>query len=81
MKQFARRYPVGMQTFEKIREGNYVYIDKTAFVYRMAHEALEQIDSKLYTLKYAMDSRPVYKIGVNFSTATRMPNEWLIVEA
>ncbi|MGL4520567.1 MAG: hypothetical protein ACRCUJ_13105 [Phocaeicola sp.] len=34
-----------------------------------------------YTLKYAMDGHPVYKIGVNFSTATYMPNEWLTVEA
>ena len=25
-----RRYPVGIQTFSKIRQGNYVYVDKTA---------------------------------------------------
>ena len=31
MKQ-ARRYPVGIQTFEKIREGNYLYIDKTQYL-------------------------------------------------
>jgi hypothetical protein len=24
-----RKYPVGMQTFSDIREGNYVYVDKT----------------------------------------------------
>lgn len=25
--QEIRKYPVGMQTFDKIREGNYMYID------------------------------------------------------
>ena len=35
---FLRRlYPIGIQTFEKIRNGNYLYIDKTEYVYRMAH--------------------------------------------
>jgi hypothetical protein len=24
-----QRYPIGIQTFEKIREGNYAYVDKT----------------------------------------------------
>ena len=30
-----RKYPVGMQTFDKIREGNYVYIDKTKYIAKM----------------------------------------------
>ena len=34
-----RRYPIGIQTFSKIREGNYLYIDKTEYVYRMTHSA------------------------------------------
>ena len=28
----TRKYPVGIQTFEKIREGNYLYIDKTQYL-------------------------------------------------
>lgn len=32
-----RNYPIGMQTFEKIREENCIYIDKTEYVYRLAH--------------------------------------------
>ncbi|MFQ9234334.1 MAG: ATP-binding protein, partial [Bacteroides ovatus] len=32
-------YPIGIQTFSKIREGNYLYIDKTEYVYRMTHSA------------------------------------------
>ena len=32
------RYPIGIQTFEKIIEGNYVYVDKTDLVYKLARE-------------------------------------------
>ncbi len=28
-----------VQTFEKVIEGNYLYIDKTEYIYRMAHGA------------------------------------------
>lgn len=31
-----RIYPIGIQNFEKIRKENYVYIDKSAFVYQLA---------------------------------------------
>ena len=37
MEDLQRLYPIGIQTFSKIREGNYLYIDKTAYVYRMTH--------------------------------------------
>ena len=37
--QPQRQYPIGIQTFEKIRSGNYLYIDKTEYVYRMTHSA------------------------------------------
>ena len=37
MERQGRLYPIGIQTFEKIRVGNYMYIDKTEYVYRMAH--------------------------------------------
>lgn len=30
-------YPVGIQTFSKIREENFLYIDKTEYVYKMTH--------------------------------------------
>ena len=29
------KYPIGIQTFEEIRNGGYVYIDKTAQVFRL----------------------------------------------
>ena len=30
-------YPIGIQTFEKIIDEDYLYIDKTEYVYRMTH--------------------------------------------
>ena len=32
-----RRFPAGVQDFEKIREGGFVYVDKTEYVYRLAN--------------------------------------------
>ena len=32
-----RKYPVGMQTFSKIREGNYMYVDKTKYQRKLHH--------------------------------------------
>ena len=32
------KYPIGIQSFDKIREGGYVYVDKTALVHRLANE-------------------------------------------
>ena len=33
-----RRCPIGIQTFEKVREGDYLYVDKTDLVYRIVHD-------------------------------------------
>ncbi|MDR3260348.1 MAG: AAA family ATPase, partial [Tannerella sp.] len=35
-----RRFPIGIQDFEKLRVNGYVYVDKTAYVYRLAKEYL-----------------------------------------
>ena len=32
------KYPIGIQTFEKIREDGYVYVDKTDMIYSLAQE-------------------------------------------
>ncbi len=41
MNPTTRLYPIGIQTFEKLRKGNYLYIDKTEYVYRMAHSGAQ----------------------------------------
>ena len=47
MEALQKLYPIGIQTFSEIREKNYLYIDKTEYVYRMTHFA-----------KYVFLSRP-----------------------
>ena len=53
-----RKYPVGIQTFSEIRKGEYVYIDKTDLVWKMANEA-----------KYIFFSRP-RRFGKSLLTTT-----------
>lgn len=37
MEEIYRRYPIGIQNFEQLRNRNCVYVDKTAIVYRLAN--------------------------------------------
>ncbi|MFZ4617188.1 MAG: AAA family ATPase [Rectinemataceae bacterium] len=34
----SAKLPIGIQSFEKLRTGGYVYIDKTPFIARMASQ-------------------------------------------
>ena len=36
-KKQLKRLPVGIQTFEKIRENDMLYIDKTEYIWNMIH--------------------------------------------
>lgn len=38
IKVMARKFPIGIQTFAKIREDNAIYIDKTDLIYKLAHD-------------------------------------------
>ena len=31
------KYPIGIQSFEKLREDGYVYVDKTELIYNLVH--------------------------------------------
>ncbi|MCC8120020.1 MAG: ATP-binding protein [Bacteroidales bacterium] len=37
------KYPIGIQSFPKIREGNYVYVDKTADIYNLVTYGAESV--------------------------------------
>ena len=37
MNDMLRKLPIGIQTFEDIRTGNYLYVDKTAFIWKIAN--------------------------------------------
>ena len=39
MEQMMRKYPVGIQTFERIIKEGFVYVDKTDLVWQLAHYA------------------------------------------
>ncbi|MDE7081119.1 MAG: ATP-binding protein [Muribaculaceae bacterium] len=41
-----RRYPIGIQTFADIRNGGYVYVDKTEYVWRLRQEGKYYILSR-----------------------------------
>ena len=35
-QQQLKKCPIGIQTFDKLREGNFLYVDKTAMIYQIA---------------------------------------------
>ena len=37
MEAIYRRYPIGIQNFEDLRNNNCVYIDKTELIYKLTH--------------------------------------------
>lgn len=37
MEEIFRKYPIGIQSFEKLRNNNYVYVDKTSLIYKLAN--------------------------------------------
>ena len=45
-----------------------------------AEEALQQIEDKGYTAKYATDGRKLFKIGINFSSQTGTISDWKVAE-
>ena len=48
MAKIVNKYPVGFQTFEKIREKGYLYIDKTQYI----------VDFREKGMKYVFLNRP-----------------------
>ncbi len=59
MERRRKLYPIGIQTFSNIREGDYLYIDKTEYVYCMATS----------DAKYIFLSRP-RRFGKSLLTST-----------
>ena len=40
-----RRYPIGIQDFEDLRNNNYIYVDKTALIYQLVNT------NKIYSIR------------------------------
>lgn len=66
-----RRYPAGVQDFEEIREGGFVFVDKTRHIYDFAHNQGNAI--------FLNRPRPVVKVGDVLDRATRTSCEWKTV--
>ena len=58
-QQSLKRCPIGIQTFEEIINKDYLYIDKTEYVYRMAYGASKYYFLSLYAaLLFCREERP-----------------------
>ena len=63
----------------KVETREFVYLFEFKRDYN-ALSALEQIDSKEYSLPFVADSRKLYKIGVSFDSETRKLVGWEVSE-
>ena len=57
-----RKFPIGVQNFEKIRKGDFLYVDKTELIYQL-------VDSgSYYFLRVCLflRSKPIFKVNGNF---------------
>ena len=61
-----------------IQTPDYIYILELK-VNQTAAAALQQIEEKGYALPFASDHRQLFKIGINFSTDTKLIDDWKIV--
>ena len=66
MADFSRKLPIGIQDFEKIRTGDFLYVDKTAYIYSLVHSGAPYFLSRprrfgksllLSTMKYYFEGR------------------------
>ena len=60
-----------------IKTKDYIYIFEFKFN-KSAEEALAQIDEKDYAERFQSDGRSIVKVGVNFSTACRNIDRWIV---
>jgi len=60
-----------------IQTPQYVYILELK-INQNAVAALQQIEEKGYAQPFAQDPRKLFKIGINFSTKTKLIDDWEI---
>ena len=46
MTENIRRLPIGVQSFESLREGGYIYVDKTRYIYNLVHSSKQYFLSR-----------------------------------
>ncbi len=60
-----------------LRTRTYLYLFELKFN-KSAREAIEQINFKNYSERFALTGLPIVKIGINFSSETRTITDWII---
>ncbi len=60
-----------------VKTEDYIYVIELKYD-GSAEKALHQIEEKKYDRKFQMDGRQIIRIGVNFSSATRCIEDWII---
>lgn len=63
-----------------MRTKDYIYIMECK-INESAEAALQQIEDRQYAKPFEVDNRALYKIGINFSTKTRIIDNWKIEKA
>ncbi len=66
-----KKLPIGIQTFQKIREDDYVYVDKTE------QKALALMKTKGYAEKYKAKGKKIILIGIGFSSEEKNVTDFL----
>jgi hypothetical protein len=73
----VERHTTGGRMDVLIQTPDYIYILELK-VNQTAAAALQQIEEKGYALPFASDPRQLFKIGINFSTDTKLIDDWKI---
>jgi len=73
----VERHTTGGRMDVLIQTPDYIYILELK-VNQTAAAALQQIEEKDYALPFASDPRQLFKIGINFSTDSKLIDDWKI---
>ena len=46
MAEAKRRLPIGIQSFQKLREEQFVYVDKTRYIHQLAEDSVQYFLSR-----------------------------------
>lgn len=69
-----QKLPIGIQFFDTLREGNYLYI--LEFKMSTAQIALDQIQSRGYDQPYQASGKTILLLGIAFDKEKRAIGEW-----
>ena len=64
-----RKFPIGVQNFEKIRKGDFLYVDKTELIYQLVDSGSYYFLSRPRRFGKSLlilRSKPIFKVNGNF---------------